>query len=1101
VNNLSFSGLDAYIRDNRIHYIERKLKYLMQLESNFSGAEVYMMVHVYMSSNQDEFVILAHDPLSGEVHKLGYKEDLKHLPMGEKLIKLFTNGAPHREAYVNRYNPNAAYYYNPWETPAEDRALSGLVARLRIIRTPGSPASLFISEEPKFIQSLKTLLDNSASLPFFCIVNELTMTFETDDQSFVKKGSIRSFVFSKIRNYKSLYNFLVNVHSSLNVVLSTYNGGIRETFKWREMLSHLTNYRNPFFTIQLLPAFLEPQDYIYMPVDDTSAFTGDDDETDLLQKQKSKVDFDGAPHPTWDETFKFRFQPPQLTGCKVLSTEVVKMKIEQQLKYVVVMVREGFREIGSEERPQKESFKFLTIYDPRSATDYQCGVKEGCKLYTEMYGNKLSDGSFQPVEQTKDINAFMEHVEEAAEKNKFILGPAITPRLEVNVYNENGRSQELLGTCQVSISSVLSGSGIGEKQWICLTYRLDAGSGREIDAAAGDIEIEMRFRGQMEIDAEKESEEQRIAKIRKKQEAGYQDEPEPGDQDPPLGGSLLRGGGGAVGKKQATAELKNQLKDNEGQLDSLREENETLQRKIKVLNEKQAKAEERLTEYSLGGENAALSAELKTAHEEMEKLAVEKTAAENERLKLQQELTQLKEESAKDIAGLKETAMKAQAIAAEAQEQQQHQGAGGGGGGSARLLHEDTPVRAAAGADPRDSEDFLRLQADFEKLHQEVMWLKESEAAARREMEQAQEEAAAEREKRKREQQQSASHSAAGGGEGSSSGTLPALQPAAVPATVTTTAVGGGGVRIDDDTVLGTVHGILQVLLARHERKGGSHGNPLLSFHHLLNSYAKADSSVTHKDLITALSDLMIEISTEQGMKIFREIGVTARQQKVLVSSIMEYFKSELGPLQQQMRRQSQSQTLSSSASSSITGAGAGAGNRAARLAASGEVHTSADESKLDAKSKTLPARPSQRPSSAQVARPGPAGAGARLRSTHHGHHQPQEQQQQQQQQQQREHSRSSGNLNATSGSEEGGAATAGGSLSGVSSAGPATPSQQHQHPQAAVDWSQVPLPDGWGRRWHSESNRWVYLHHVSKRTQWNHPSDLSKQHRKRKSG
>jgi hypothetical protein len=97
---------------------------------------------------------------------------------------------------------------------------------------------------------LKKLLDDSASLPFFCMANDTMMAFEVDDLS-LSASSIRSFVFSKIRNYKSLYNFLVNVNSSLNVVLATYNGGIRETFRWREMLAHLTNYRNPFFTLQV----------------------------------------------------------------------------------------------------------------------------------------------------------------------------------------------------------------------------------------------------------------------------------------------------------------------------------------------------------------------------------------------------------------------------------------------------------------------------------------------------------------------------------------------------------------------------------------------------------------------------------------------------------------------------------------------------------------------------------------------------------------------------------------------------------------------------------------------------------------------------------
>ncbi|KAJ1416441.1 hypothetical protein B484DRAFT_401181, partial [Ochromonadaceae sp. CCMP2298] len=510
-SKLSFSGLDAYIRNNRIHFIERKLRYLMQLEANYSGSEVYMMVHVYVSHTQDEFVILAHDPLSGEVHKLGYQEALQ-LPLGEKLVSLFTRDKPSLVAYANsaRCSNTGLFFYNPWDTPAEDAAVTGLVSRLKLVRSTGSASCLFIAEEPKFVASLKKLLDDSASLPFFCVANDTTMAFEVDDLS-LTSASIRSFVFSKIRNYKSLYNFLVNVNSSLNVVLATYNGGIRETFKWREMLAHLTNYRNPFFTLQLLPAFLAPEEYVYRPSEDVSAFTGEEEET--LSKKKSAVDKDGAPHPTWDAGFKFGFQPPQLTNCKVLSTEVVKLRIDGKFKYVVVMVRQAQKEVNR----SKINFKFLTIYDPRNATDYQCGVEEGCALHALLYGDSDSD-----------LGKFMEFLAEAADMGKLLLGPAITPRLVLHVYNECGRAQELLGSCEVSISSVLSGSGIGDKQWICLTYPTSLN-----DVHAGDIQLELRFRGQSEIEAERQSEENRQEKLRRRKELGVGG----GDQDkPPTGG-------------------------------------------------------------------------------------------------------------------------------------------------------------------------------------------------------------------------------------------------------------------------------------------------------------------------------------------------------------------------------------------------------------------------------------------------------------------------------------------------------------------------------------------------------------------------------------
>eukprot|EP00981_Chlorochromonas_danica_P003460 scaffold654_cov207-Ochromonas_danica.AAC.45 len=48
------------------------------------------------------------------------------------------------------------------------------------------------------------------------------------------------------------------------------------------------------------------------------------------------------------------------------------------------------------------------------------------------------------------------------------------------------------------------------------------------------------------------------------------------------------------------------------------------------------------------------------------------------------------------------------------------------------------------------------------------------------------------------------------------------------------------------------------------------------------------------------------------------------------------------------------------------------------------------------------------------------------------------------------------------------------------------------------IDWSKEPLPPNWERRFHAPSNRYVYVDHQAKRTQWHHPlqqtqADLNK--------
>jgi hypothetical protein len=73
--------------------------------------------------------------------------------------------------------------------------------------------------------------------------------------------------------------------------------------------------------------------------------------------------------------------------------------------------------------------------------------------------------------------------------------------------------------------------------------------------------------------------------------------------------------------------------------------------------------------------------------------------------------------------------------------------------------------------------------------------------------------------------------------------------PASAPISAGITA----GVQVGDESLLGTVRGILQLLMARQERRGGGQGIPLLPLQHLLNSYAKADGSVVARDVQTAL--------------------------------------------------------------------------------------------------------------------------------------------------------------------------------------------------------------------------------------------------------
>ena len=336
-------------------------------------------------------------------------------------------------------------------------------------------------------------------------------------------SGIRSLVFDAIRSSKPLCTFLTNVISSLNVIVTSYNSGIRITLSWREMVAHLTGYRNPFVTVELKPKFLQPHEYIYEPDTTRLAFDGEED-GDPLAVQRSDVVMDGSSHPSFDANFKITFQPPKLTTCKLLCTEIHRMVINSEPKYIILMVREAKRTNktahGSEKKKavsaDNDSFRFITIYDPRSATDYQCGVKQGCELY-EVLKNTNPAATDDP-EPDVSLEKFKQYLVKAVEEDKIILGPAITPRLVVTVWNQRGNYEEMLGSCEMSISAVLSGSGVGKSSWVTLTHTTDVGDKKDVLIGAGDVQVDLSFRKLMDIENEKQAEVDRLK--RKKESQG-----------------------------------------------------------------------------------------------------------------------------------------------------------------------------------------------------------------------------------------------------------------------------------------------------------------------------------------------------------------------------------------------------------------------------------------------------------------------------------------------------------------------------------------------------------------------------------------------------
>lgn len=305
------------------------------------------------------------------------------------------------------------------------------------------------------------------------------------------------------------------------------------------MLAHLTDNRNPFVTVELLPKYVEPagvpfdgkscipvisqgdesqnNDDIFVPDDgpEEGRRNGISKDPCNPKIQKSIVDIDGGAHPEWNASFRLAFKPPKLTSCRVLFTDLIKLQLEDQQKYFVLMVREA-----------RDKSLFMTAYDPRSSTEYEVlggpphwkfsSINEE-RVFQDVYA--MLEGELKEKERTQiadrarrqdfRLSKFASELEQyiimteskslpglkritnggqggfAKDSDKIRIGNVVTPRLLVNVFNHRGSVDELLGSCQVSISSVLSGTGADKTQWSTLLYETISDAGYKSLSSAG----------------------------------------------------------------------------------------------------------------------------------------------------------------------------------------------------------------------------------------------------------------------------------------------------------------------------------------------------------------------------------------------------------------------------------------------------------------------------------------------------------------------------------------------------------------------------------------------------------------------------------------
>ena len=554
VNVISYSAFKAFIQQANVDLIEQKLQYLVHLQECSDGGLVNYLVHGYIPmGKKDHLIFILYDPLSSSMFKLRVDGDASAFPIEKNLYDFLKARYPAVPNFKKLMGSILSKNYNSVETPVENRAFTELCSRFRLVNN-GTHTTLTVAEDSKFVAKLKELFEKS-NVPFFVIVNEISILFEVSNKNAEEAGSMQKLVFGSIRKNKALCNFLVNVMSDLRVVLSTYDGEKMEHMEWVEMLAYLSGLRNPFVTVQLLPTYVEPmigmiqhypeelrKKYLSTLAETTKTCAPEirDQVRFILQEceepdenEEKEVDeiflpriytgppdVDGGRHPSWDISFKMKFKPPSLTNCPVRYMDICELYVEHEKKYMIIMVRES-----------KDQSLFMTAYDPRSSTEYMLfgGPPSWAipGISTEDVYNKVYPPSKDNVMSKQD--AIQNQLDETIEMHtnnrindphkKLRLGFAITPRLVISVYNRSlSKKEELLGSCQISISPVLSGSGANCLVRSKLMHEAYNKAGAPIFTEAGRLTVDLGYTKKAELEALEQAKKDYVERCRQKQE-------------------------------------------------------------------------------------------------------------------------------------------------------------------------------------------------------------------------------------------------------------------------------------------------------------------------------------------------------------------------------------------------------------------------------------------------------------------------------------------------------------------------------------------------------------------------------------------------------
>ncbi len=447
---VSFTTFEIFFRPCFQIGIENKLKTMTLIEKDYLSPETIVLVNVFLPLSRSHILINSYDPIAGITSSITIAE-LNSLPSKNQIINCFSKHQTcvdtiskfPKDLRDRAYNICSTKLYNSFDCPYEDQAISRLLQRIRILRNIENGQKLILTEDVTYLSELRQYLERAATdFPFFWNLNEYALKLESENAKTVL--DLINLVFNSFRQKPDLTNFLTRSTSSLQLILSSNDGSLRCQLSWSEMQYHLQQLCNPYITAEILPKPMSPGQYLFDPLVNSVLNTT----TSVSNVNQTAPCYDGASHPSWNTKLLLDFQASLITSCRVLTTEVAKMVIENILRYVIVIVREYIQS----DIDYKGSFRFLTVYEPRTATEYQCGVVRPHPLADSLYNQR-------PEKLNVDINILKQQLASAADLGVLIPGEAITPRILISVLNKGIKIDTLLGQAEVSISSLLSGSG------------------------------------------------------------------------------------------------------------------------------------------------------------------------------------------------------------------------------------------------------------------------------------------------------------------------------------------------------------------------------------------------------------------------------------------------------------------------------------------------------------------------------------------------------------------------------------------------------------------------------------------------------------------